>query len=53
LQDGPCGNYALDLTGSSFGVCKCGWSRADHNAVKAGLSKTLEKKFKAVASQAA
>jgi hypothetical protein len=46
-MDGPCANYNLDLTGSSFGVCKCGWSRADHNKVRANLSGTLEKKWEA------
>jgi len=30
-SSGPCDNYRLDMTGSSFGVCVCGYSRAEHN----------------------
>eukprot|EP00511_Aplanochytrium_stocchinoi_P009936 CAMPEP_0204861566 /NCGR_PEP_ID=MMETSP1348-20121228/1708_1 /ASSEMBLY_ACC=CAM_ASM_000700 /TAXON_ID=215587 /ORGANISM="Aplanochytrium stocchinoi, Strain GSBS06" /LENGTH=482 /DNA_ID=CAMNT_0052011031 /DNA_START=17 /DNA_END=1465 /DNA_ORIENTATION=+ len=29
--NGPCDNYTLDMTGASFGVCTCGYSRSDHN----------------------
>jgi len=28
--DVPCNNYELDLTGASFGMCKCGFSRLAH-----------------------
>jgi len=33
-RDGPCSDYRLDLEGKSFGVCKCGWARAEHNKAK-------------------
>jgi len=33
-KDGPCSDYRLDLEGRSFGVCKCGWSRAEHYKAK-------------------
>jgi len=33
-RDGPCSEYRLDLEGRSFGVCKCGWGRAEHNKAK-------------------
>lgn len=29
-EDGPCSQYRLDMTGDSFGVCKCGYSRIAH-----------------------
>ena len=25
-----CDNYRVDLTGKSFGVCKCGFPKSDH-----------------------
>eukprot|EP01052_Picozoa_sp_SAG31_P038346 SAG31_NODE_5106_length_2740_cov_6.966538_2_plen_296_part_00 len=28
--DGPCDNFRIDLTASEFGMCKCGWKKADH-----------------------
>ena len=30
VETGPCDNYRLDMTGASFGVCKCGYPRSDH-----------------------
>lgn len=30
LKTKPCNNYELDMLGSSYGVCKCGHSRASH-----------------------
>ena len=33
-KDGPCSEYRLDLEGRSFGVCKCGWARAEHFKAK-------------------
>lgn len=30
VESGACNNYRLDMTGASFGVCKCGYPRADH-----------------------
>lgn len=30
IEKGPCNNYRLDMTGDSFGICKCGYPRADH-----------------------
>jgi len=29
-EDGPCSFYELDMTGTSFGVCRCGYSRIAH-----------------------
>lgn len=28
--DGPCNDYVLDMSGATFGVCACGYSRAAH-----------------------
>lgn len=33
-EAGPCTDYQLDLTGAEFGVCKCGFSKAEHGTKK-------------------
>jgi hypothetical protein len=29
-EPGACDNFNLDVTNSSFGMCTCGWKKADH-----------------------
>lgn len=31
---GPCAEYRIDLTGTEFGICKCGFSKVEHGTKK-------------------
>lgn len=32
-KDGPCGDYRIDLEGRFFGMCKCGWTKQEHQRI--------------------
>jgi hypothetical protein len=37
-----CNDFRVDVTASSFGMCKCGYKKADHGAAQAAVASDLE-----------
>lgn len=46
--DSPCQHFRIDVTASSFGMCKCGFSQSDHGETKINPARAALKSLKSV-----